>query len=303
MSTPFDLQRFVTDVITAQPQYSGLRPTVEKELLHYEILSALSSENLLSDLVFQGGTCLRMIHQSARLSEDLDFVGGTDFDYTKLTAIKECLQDHIGTRYGVRVNVSEPAPDKLTGDGIMVGRWKVSVETQGEDRSAPWQKIKLEVANVPSYTRETRPIRLNYPEVPGGFGTVLINCESLNEILADKYVALTCRRALKARDIWDIAWLRQRNVVVDTDLVARKFQDYRESGSLADRLGVRMAALPAFIKGPVFEQEMRRFLLPKSVEETLDKPGFLDYLAQDVSEGCQSTIDGLSRDNAPSFSL
>ncbi len=36
-----------------------LCPVVEKELLHYEIFSALDQEGLLNNLIFQGGISLR----------------------------------------------------------------------------------------------------------------------------------------------------------------------------------------------------------------------------------------------------
>ena len=43
-----------------------MRPFIEKELFHYEIVSALDKEYLLSSLVFQGGTCLTVLSQAFR---------------------------------------------------------------------------------------------------------------------------------------------------------------------------------------------------------------------------------------------
>jgi predicted nucleotidyltransferase component of viral defense system len=59
--------------------HAHMRPVIEKELLHYDILHSLDRHRLLDRLVFQGGTCLRLIYGAPRFSEDLDFVGGTDF--------------------------------------------------------------------------------------------------------------------------------------------------------------------------------------------------------------------------------
>ena len=58
---------------------AGLRPVIEKELLHYDILFALDHAGLLQGLTFQGGTSLRLCYGSSRFSEDLDFAGGVDF--------------------------------------------------------------------------------------------------------------------------------------------------------------------------------------------------------------------------------
>ena len=37
-----------------------------------------------------------------------DFAGGNDFSSEQLTDMKQCLEDYIGKRYGLEVNVKEP---------------------------------------------------------------------------------------------------------------------------------------------------------------------------------------------------
>ncbi len=56
-----------------QTEFAHLRPVVEKELLHYDVLFCLSEAGLLKSLVFQGGTSLRLCYGANRFSEDLDF--------------------------------------------------------------------------------------------------------------------------------------------------------------------------------------------------------------------------------------
>ncbi len=58
----------------ASPGRRHLRPAIEKELLHYDILFSLDKEGLLDQLTFQGDTSLRLCHGSPRFSEDLDFM-------------------------------------------------------------------------------------------------------------------------------------------------------------------------------------------------------------------------------------
>ena len=53
-----------------------LQPVIEKELIHYEIIRAMSENGFLERLCFQGGTALRLCYGSDRFSEDLDFTGG-----------------------------------------------------------------------------------------------------------------------------------------------------------------------------------------------------------------------------------
>ncbi len=78
------------------------RPAIVKELLHYDILLALSRSELSHDLVFQGGTALRLCYGGQRYSEDLDFTcgaGATEpFD---LKNMEKLLKDHVVDRYGL----------------------------------------------------------------------------------------------------------------------------------------------------------------------------------------------------------
>jgi predicted nucleotidyltransferase component of viral defense system len=48
----------------ANSEMVAMKPVVEKELLHYEIFNALDEDGLLKNLVFQGGTSLRLCRGS-----------------------------------------------------------------------------------------------------------------------------------------------------------------------------------------------------------------------------------------------
>ena len=69
----------VNQALSRNIELTSLRVVVEKELLHHDILLAMSDAGLLQTLCFIGGTCLRACYGSNRLSEDLDFTGGADF--------------------------------------------------------------------------------------------------------------------------------------------------------------------------------------------------------------------------------
>lgn len=264
-------------------ELAGLTTTVEKELLHYEVLASMAKHGFLKQLTFQGGTCLRMMYGSNRLSEDLDFVGGVNFDFDQLARLRDCLHQDLSQRHNLRVNVTEPNYDNLSNKNkIQVGRWKISIETEPEKKSLPWQKVKLEIATVVAHTQVLRPLVKTYPSVPDAYVSILLNCETLEEIAADKFVALALRRAIKARDIWDIAWLSQRNVQVDAELVLTKFQDYRQTNGF-DTLSGRLNQLPAYMASGRFEQEMRRFLHSSTVANSIEQEGFVDYVTDTVT--------------------
>lgn len=71
-------------LVLRRPGYARTRPGIVKELLHYDMLFALQRSKLLNGLVVKGRTALRLVHGSQRLSEDLDFAGGKDFDGSSL---------------------------------------------------------------------------------------------------------------------------------------------------------------------------------------------------------------------------
>lgn len=50
----------LVDMAMQDPSRKAMRPVIEKELLHFDILFALDQEGLLDMLTFQGGTCLRL---------------------------------------------------------------------------------------------------------------------------------------------------------------------------------------------------------------------------------------------------
>lgn len=275
----------LVDVAMQQPGRTAMRPVVEKEILHYDIFYALDAAGLLKDLVFQGGTSLRLCRGSSRFSEDLDFAGGRDFTSQKMEAIKACIEKHLGTRYGLEVDVKEPKEMATLPDyeNVRVDKWQVSVQTAPERRDMPRQRIKLEIANIPAYTRELVPLRQNYDFLLG-YGQLLVNAESVNEILADKVVAFPASvKNIRYRDIWDIAWLEQQGAKLDPRLVERKVADYHIDDY--QRLLVNaIDRLPGIIDAKPFVDQMTRFIDADTLARTLREPGFAAYLNNTVGK-------------------
>src|SRR5262245_15454372 len=112
--------QLVTEALKNQPNLTSLRVVVEKELLHHDILRILSENNLLHNLTFMGGTCLRACYGGTRLSEDLDFTGGKDFSRSSLSTMGHILTDSLNEKYGLHVIVSEPVKEIKN-----VDTWKI----------------------------------------------------------------------------------------------------------------------------------------------------------------------------------
>lgn len=293
-----DDERKVLDELVAlalrTPGYARMRPGIVKEVLHYDMLFALQRSRLLDGLVFQGGTALRLVHGSQRLSEDLDFAGGTGFDGSRLPSIKEALERFVGERYGLDVTVREPKVRDATSrpSDVVVSRWTLAIDTEPARPDMPKQRIRLEIANVPAYTADPLPLRRNYEGLAdsyGGADSFLVTTETPVEIASDKVKSLisSAPDRPRYRDIWDLGWAARRHVAPDPALVANKVRDYgvRDFDALRDDLLERLGGL---IGGVPFRSEMSRFLSEPEIEGTFGRDGFLRVLERDVRAQIES---------------
>lgn len=267
-----------------------MRPAVAKELLHYDILFCLDKEGLLDKLTFQGGTSLRLCYGASRFSEDLDFVGGREFTTANLIKMKDCLEKYIGERYGLEIVVKEPKDMASIPkyQDIKVDKWQISLTTSPEKKDIPKQKIKIEVANIPAYSRVPQPLQQNYEFLPDGYSDTLIMTETLDEIMADKLVSLvSCQRYDRYRDIWDLRWLKQQGAKINAEYVISKIRDYKETDYL-EKLKKMLGRLDGIVRSKEFQDEMSRFIPTDVLERTLQKEKFIDFL---ISENQSMLIE------------
>jgi predicted nucleotidyltransferase component of viral defense system len=273
--------QLVDEALKSRADLSILRPVVEKELLHHDILREMSEAGLLAGLTFIGGTCLRACYGSARLSEDLDFTGGSDFQRDDLTELAGTLTIRIQTRYGLPVKVSEPVKT-----GGKVFTWKLTIETRPGQKHLPAQRIHLDICAIPSH--DPRPMMLRNPYgVDLGTSGLILRAQSREEILADKIIALAFREnRIKNRDLWDIAWLVQQSVELPVNLIPLKVRDHqRERAEFVELLQSRVQGLkdqPEMRDD--YMKEVRRFLPAAMVRDTVGTDAYWEYLIQVIGE-------------------
>ncbi|MBM7070746.1 nucleotidyl transferase AbiEii/AbiGii toxin family protein [Shewanella sp. 202IG2-18] len=270
----------LVELAMSQGKIKNMRPVVEKELLHYDILFALDEAKLLDKLVFQGGTSLRLCRDSNRYSEDLNFAGGKNFNSKMLADIKHVIEKYIGNRYGLEVSVKEPSSLKQDPKyaELNIDKWQISVVTSPTQKHLPKQRVKLEVANIPAYTKEPLPLNSNYDFLPDGYSSTLIFTESLNEVMADKIISLPAtQKYVRHRDVWDLVFLHRKGAKVDKNLVSKKIEDYKLDGFI-DMLDNRIASLEQIVFGAPLSDEMKRFLPLDIFEATLATDKFKTYM-------------------------
>lgn len=285
--------QLVDEALRSRSEFTSLRPVVEKELLHHDILREMSEAGLLKGLTFIGGTCLRACYGSARLSEDLDFTGGNHFKKSDLAGLARVLTEKLQNRYGLPVNVSEPIKT-----GGQVSTWKLTIETRPGRKHLPAQRIHLDICAIPSH--DPRPMMLrNLYGVDLGTSGLILQAQSREEILADKVIALAFREnRIKNRDLWDIAWLSQQGVELPTHLIPLKIRDHQRDD--AEFVALLQERLDAMKSRPEmrddFVKEMRRFLPAVTVRDTIEKELYWAYLTQVVDDLGRKAMGVLKKD-------
>lgn len=257
-----------------QQQLSSLRVVVEKELLHHDILREMARLELLSDLTFMGGTCLRACYGSERLSEDLDFTGGRNFKRSMLHKMGVMIQEALKTKYSLKVTVTEPIQEKTN-----VSTWKIKIITRPQQKNLPAQRVNIDICALPSYQRRPMMLR-NIYGIDMGTSGLILQAESREEILADKFMALALRpNRMKYRDLWDIHWLTQQGTELPMDLIPKKIYDHHQkSHEFVKLLAARLKTLSHPETKKEFLHEMRRFLPTATVKTVLEKKDFWNYL-------------------------
>lgn len=263
------------------PKLAGMEVIVEKELLHYELLYVLNRGGWLDGLTFQGGTALRLCHGASRLSEDLDFSGGPDFSTESMEGLAEYLKNKfLSQGLGVDVKSPKTIPSHFT-SGIGVNTWRIAFEFLPFRSDVPKQIIKLDIDNSPTYTKEPGAIAQNYGVVRES--QMLVHIQSREEILAGKLVAFAAsvatRNRPRFRDIWDMNWLTGNGTVIRNDLVLAKMGDHHIEPAWMETAANRTGGI---VGSAEFAAEMRRFLLPHEVAQTLDNPLYMEYLASET---------------------
>lgn len=273
--------QLVSEALKTQPDLSPLRVVIEKELLHHDILRTLSQNDLLRQLTFIGGTCLRTCYGGIRLSEDLDFTGGKNFSRENLSAMGQILTASLNEKYGLQIIVSEPIKDISN-----VDTWKIKIETRPEQKHMPAQRININICRVPSY--EKKPMMLLNPYgVDMGTSGLIIQAQSREEIYADKLLAFALRpNRLKHRDLWDMVWLHQQGLKPRIELIPVKLNDRKiPPKQFIELFSEREKSLTADRNiASEFKKEMLRFLPSDQIDTVIKQKDFWSFIVNLIGE-------------------
>ena len=262
----------------AEAGQNSLKRAVEKELLHFDILHIMARQGFLDNLVFHGGTALRLCHAGERLSEDLDFCTRSVPAGKYAAALGPALKSFLEKRYGLQVRITEPRDQSYA--SVRVERWWVSVQTEPGRPDLPWQRIKIAIAAVPARSHEARTLGQIYSVLPGGYADTVLRAATRECIVADKLVAFPAALPsyVRWRDIWDICWLHSRGTGVDLPLFMAKLDDYgvRDFGRL---LAEAAKAVTGLVRSGEFARSLENFVPASLAERTLHSRPWLEATA------------------------
>jgi predicted nucleotidyltransferase component of viral defense system len=186
---------------------------VEKDHAITVALMVLSKTKLSEMLVFKGGTAIKkMYYPEARFSEDLDFECRRDLARELARAIRmPLIENHEGVTFtGVRMEETRAE-----------GARRLSLRY--DDWSGYPNSIKLDLS-----FREEPVLRTRKIEVKNFYGikNAILRAMDITEIMAEKVRALI--HARKARHLYDIWFLTQKQVGTTADLLNEKLTIYNE---------------------------------------------------------------------------
>jgi len=186
------------------------------ELTQQFILVSLAKANFFFDAQFHGGTCLKIIHNYKRFSEDLDFVlknKNPDFILDKY--LEQIRNDFLIE--GIHIEIKDKS---VSGKALKKAFLKTNSLGKVLMVDLPYTrdqrkklKVKLEIDTNPPKGSTYETAYLNFPTI------IPITIQTLESCFSGKAHALLCRKFIKGRDWYDFIWYVNKRVVLNYTLL------------------------------------------------------------------------------------
>jgi len=177
-----------------------------REYLQYKILEIIFETPYQSKISFLGGTCLRIVHNNTRFSEDMDFDNFklSPDDFNAITVIIQQQLERLG--YSVEMRIVQKGayhcyirfPELLYNEGL-------------SDHKEEKILIQLDTESHEFDYKPDQPV-LNKFDV-----FTQINTTPGDILLAQKFFAVINRKRNKGRDFFDIVFLLGRGNIPNYD--------------------------------------------------------------------------------------
>ncbi len=200
---------------------------IEKDYVLSLALVQLSHSELQNHIVFKGGTAIKkMYFPDARFSVDLDF----NFADVSIGKIKKELVALLSLDLFDTVHFV-----KLKGEFQSKKNdiYRCMIEYTGPLKHNVNQSVRLDFSKHGSSvgTVQKRPILDKYGDETTG---ITIPTMDITEMFAEKCRALFTRKEQKSKDLFDLYFLINKDVVIKKGLINEKFLGYKEQFTLEE---------------------------------------------------------------------
>jgi len=165
-----------------------------REYLHHVILRELFEQNALDELVFHGGTALRILYDLRRFSEDLDFHLKEKSPFN-LKGIAQKIKKHLELQ-GYQLSLKGSSTDNV--QSVFIKFERILEQAHLTNRGREKMRVKIEVDTNPPQGFRTES-SLVHKFLP--FGVIHHDKTSF---LAGKLHAVLQRSYTKGRDYYDL---------------------------------------------------------------------------------------------------
>ncbi len=199
-----------------------------REYLQHKILQLIYESEFADDLVFMGGTCLRIAHDNQRFSEDLDFdnLRLSDKNFSALAEIVRKGLRAEGYNAEMKVVHKTAFHCYIRMPGLLYD-YKLSPHKDAT--------ITIRIDTEPQlFKYEAEKFLLNRFDV-----FVTLNITPLSLLMAQKCRAILDRKRMMGRDLYDVVFLTAQKVEPDFHYLKQK-DKIATRQELRDRLSDRI---------------------------------------------------------------
>lgn len=216
-------------------------------------LIGLSQIKLRDLLIFKGGTALKRCHfGDYRFSEDLDFTLARMVNFAEIRGGLEEVYELVAQASGLRFSFD--AEDRQT----HVNSYTFYLRYQGPLPTVNTVKVDITISELLHFPVEQLPVLRAYPEFEDIPEDRPISVYSLNEIAAEKIVALQDRARNEPRDLYDLWFLTSHAGIEIGDLIGAISEKLRfrqkDMTGIENRILVKEARLKALWTGRLGHQ-------------------------------------------------
>lgn len=221
---------------------------IQQRLLEYQCQTVLEQENALKEIAqeialmalsragffrvaaFQGGTCLRILYDLERFSEDLDFIlEKPDKDFHWDVYVKSMHEEFSTYGYSLEVTSKTKLNKAIKSAFLKASSVGGLLVIKDLRTNKPKLQIKLEIdTNPPAGSK----FELKYLDFPLNYS---VKSQDLPSLFASKAHALLCREYIKGRDWYDFSWYVARRTHINFSLLEKAIEQagpWKEQGIL-----------------------------------------------------------------------